>query len=98
MENIEILDKYLPLGTIVLIKGNVKKLMIIARGVLAGKGEDRKIFDYGAALYPEGLMDERIIFFNHEDIFKIVAEGYSDSDDEIMNENIKNWLKEVTLK
>lgn len=54
-----------------------------------------RIFDYGAALYPEGLMDERLIFFNHNDIYMIVAEGYSDSDDLIMNDNIKNWLSEV---
>ena len=40
-------------------------------------------------------MDERLIFLNHGDIYKVVAEGYSDSDDEIMNENIKNWVKEV---
>ena len=40
-------------------------------------------------------MDERLIFLNHRDIYKVVAEGYSDSDDEIMNENIKNWVKEV---
>lgn len=96
MENkVEVLDKYLALGSIVLVKGNVKKLMIVARGVLAGKEPEKKLFDYGAVLYPEGLMDERLIFLNHGDIYKVVAEGYSDSDDEIMNENIKNWIKEV---
>lgn len=93
--NVEVLDKYLALGSIVLVKGNVKKLMIVARGVLAGKEPEKKLFDYGAVLYPEGLMDERLIFLNHRDIYKVVAEGYSDSDDEIMNENIKNWINEV---
>lgn len=91
----EILDRYLPLGSIVLIRGNVKKLMIVARGVITGKEPNRKVFDYGAVLYPEGMMDDRIIFFNQKDIFQVVVEGYTDSDDQIMNENIRNWLKEV---
>ena len=98
MDNkIEILDRYLPLGSIILIKGNVKKLMIVARGVLAGQDSDKKLYDYGAVLYPEGLIDERLIFFNNSDIYNVVSEGYSDSDDEIMNENIKNWIKEVNI-
>ena len=42
MENkVEVLDKYLALGSIVLVKGNVKKLMIVARGVLAGKEPEK---------------------------------------------------------
>ena len=94
--NVEMLDRYLPLGSIVLVKGNVKKLMIVARGVLTGNDSNKKIYNYGAVLYPEGLIDERLIFFNNSDIFKVVAEGYSDSDDEIMNENIKNWIKGVS--
>ena len=45
-----------------------------------GKEPEKKLFDYGAVLYPEGLMDERLIFLNHRDIYKVVAEGYSDAD------------------
>ena len=85
-------EKYLPLGSIVVLKGNIKKLMIVARGVMTG-GENGRLLDYGAVMYPEGLIDENMIFFNHKDIYKVVFEGYSDSDEEIMNANIQNWVK-----
>ncbi len=85
-------EKYLPLGSIVVLKGNIKKLMIVARGVMTG-GENGRLLDYGAVMYPEGLIDENMIFFNHKDIYKVVFEGYSDSDEEIMNVNIQNWVK-----
>lgn len=37
-------------------------------------------FDYGACLYPEGVVGENLIYFNHEDIFKIVQEGYTNDE------------------
>ncbi|MCR4839219.1 MAG: DUF4176 domain-containing protein [Eubacterium sp.] len=88
-----VLEKYLPLGSIVVLNGSVKKLMITARGVLTGEGENRRIYDYGAALYPEGVMDEKMLFFDQKDIYRIVFEGYTDMDDEIMNDTIKKWVK-----
>jgi len=87
-------EKYLPLGSIVVVKGNLKKLMIIARGVMAGSGENGRLLDYGAVMYPEGLVDENMLFFNHKDIYKVVFEGYSDPDDEMMNDNIKKWVED----
>ena len=88
-----VLEKYLPLGSIVVLNGSVKKLMITARGMLTGEGENRRIYDYGAALYPEGVMDEKMLFFDQKDIYRIVFEGYTDMDDEIMNDTIKKWVK-----
>ena len=50
--------KMLPLGSIVILKGNTKKMMIIARVIgLPVKGEVYR-FDYGACLYPEGNVAE----------------------------------------
>nr|WP_231198221.1 DUF4176 domain-containing protein [Streptococcus equi] len=51
----------LPLGSIVILKGNTKKMMIIARVIAAPiKGEVYR-FDYGACLYPEGMMGDSLI-------------------------------------
>ncbi|MBR0147349.1 MAG: DUF4176 domain-containing protein [Eubacterium sp.] len=94
-EEAGVVERYLPLGSIVVVNGNVKKLMITARGIVSGQGEGRKLFDYGAALYPEGVLDDKMIFFNHKDIYRIVFEGYTDADDDIMNDNIKKWVKSV---
>ena len=48
-------------------------------------------FDYGACLYPEGMVGDSLIYFNHEDVFKVVQEGYSDDDNELMLEHIAEF-------
>ncbi|HEM3610699.1 TPA: DUF4176 domain-containing protein [Streptococcus suis] len=87
----------LPLGSVVILKGNTKKMMIISRVIAAPvKGEVYR-FDYGACLYPEGLMGDSLIYFNNEDILKVVQEGYTDDDNEIMLENIANILSTTDI-
>ena len=97
MERIE----FLPLGTIVVLNGAVKKLMIAQRAVTIANDKDPEAepqyFDYGAVLYPEGLIDGQLVYFNSEDIYTIIAEGYSDKDDELIidenNESLNNIEK-----
>lgn len=93
--DVNILEHYLPLGSIVVLNGSVKKMMITARGLIAPVGEENKVFDYGGIFYPEGVMGEKMAFFNQKDIYKVVFQGYSDADDDAMNDNIKNWLRKV---
>ena len=70
---------FLPLGSVVILKGAVKKLLVVGRGSIV-EGE---FFDYGAFLYPEGMIDTNVAYFNRDDISKVVFEGYSDADDEL---------------
>ena len=93
--DVNILERYLPLGSIVVLNGSVKKMMITARGLMAPVGEENKVFDYGGIFYPEGVMGDKMAFFNQKDIYKVVFQGYSDADDDAMNDNIKNWLQKV---
>lgn len=71
---------FLPLGSIVILKGAMKKLMIVSRASVL----NNKYFDYGAILYPEGMVDENIAYFNGKDIVKVVSEAYTDDDDALM--------------
>lgn len=93
--DVNILEHYLPLGSIVVLNGSVKKMMITARGLIAPVGEENKVFDYGGIFYPEGVIGDKMAFFNQKDIYKVVFQGYSDADDDAMNDNIKNWLRKV---
>ena len=63
-------------------------MLIIARMIAAPVKGDLYRFYYGACLYPEGIVGENLIYFNHEDIFKIVQEGYTNDENELMLENI----------
>ncbi|MBC1925540.1 DUF4176 domain-containing protein [Listeria innocua] len=71
---------YLPLGSIVITEGSLKKLMIVSRATILGN----EYYDYQAVLYPEGMIDENVACFNREDIIKIVHEGFTDDDDELL--------------
>ena len=94
MEKVE----YLPLGSIVVIKGGVKKFVIIARGLGVKIGDETVFFDYGGCMYPEGMIGDAVMYFQHEDVIKTVHKGYSDEDDELMVGNINTALETTQLK
>lgn len=72
-------------------------MLIIARMIAAPVKGDLYRFDYGACLYPEGVVDENLINFNHEDIFKIAQEGYTNDENELMLENIAAVIDETDI-
>ena len=79
-------EKFLPVGTVVLLKNGKRELMITSYYVMpAGDVYDKngqvdakgKMYDYGACLYPEGLItSEQIFVFNHDQIEKVCFKGY----------------------
>lgn len=74
----------LPLGSIVLLKEGLQKLMVVERGAIYTNQETGQddFADYMAVVYPAGLNPETTIFFQHKDIDKVVFKGYSDSEEE----------------
>lgn len=90
--------EFLPLGSIVIVRGNTKKLMIISRGLAVSQDEGMRYYDYGACLYPEGLMGDKVVYFNHEAVQKTVHEGYADEDDGLMLDNLSKALEHVEIE
>ncbi len=86
--------KFLPIGSIVVLKGGIQKLMIVSRAVNVKTADGDKYFDYGGCIYPIGLINDKVAYFKREDILKIIYEGYSDEDNELMVENINISMKE----
>ena len=72
-------------------------MLIIARVIVAPVKGDIYRFDYGACLYPEGMVGDSLIYFNDEDIFKVVQEGYSDEDNDLMLENIAAVIDQTDI-
>lgn len=81
-------QEFLPLGSIVLLDGSVKKLMVLARGAMANIKGEQRLFDYGACTYPEGVFGDTMLYFNGKDIVKVISRGYSDNEEELMQENL----------
>lgn len=71
-------NEYLPIGSVVLLKGAIRKAMII--GIIQStKGEDGVIkeHDYIAVMFPEGFLNTETMFmFNHDQINDVVYRGY----------------------
>ena len=92
MEQNKKYEKYLPIGSVVLLKEGLKKLMITGY-CITKKNDKTKIYDYIACLYPEGIIDtEKNILFDHENIERIYAIGYIDDDQKQYNTKIIEYI------
>ena len=77
--------KYLPIGSVVLLNGGIKKVMIIgykAKTTSASNvGNEELVWDYSGCIYPEGLFSsDRILLFNHSQINKLFYTGFQDEE------------------
>lgn len=84
-------EKYLPIGTVVLLKNATKRVMITGFCAIEDK-EKNTMWDYSGCMYPEGfLASNQTCLFNHEQIEKIYYLGLIDEEEE----NFKTKLKEL---
>ena len=90
--------EYLPLGSVVVVSGGVRKYVIVARGLQVKVNGTNQFFDYGACLYPEGMQGDQLMYFQHSNISKVVFEGFSDEDNEMMVENIQEAAERMEVK
>ena len=83
-------EKYLPIGTVVLLKDAEKRLMIT--GFCTSSEDDvEKVYDYSGCLYPEGIISSKQTFlFNHNQITKIYHFGLRDEEEQKLQEVLKN--------
>lgn len=74
-------SELLPIGSVVLLNGAEKKLMIY--GIGQTDATNNIDYDYIGVMYPEGNMGEGSQFlFNHTDIAKVFFRGYEDEERE----------------
>ncbi|EPI09176.1 DUF4176 domain-containing protein [Enterococcus faecalis] len=90
-------EKLLPIGSIVLLEEGLQKLMVVGRGTIYTDQQTGKdtFADYMAVLYPTGLNPETTIFFNHENIDRVIFTGYSDEEEIRFLEVYQEWKEEL---
>lgn len=88
-------DRVLPIGSIVLLKGGKRRVMVI--GYCKYKDDDRvTIYDYAGCLYPQGFMSpEKTVLFNHEQIERIYSLGFQNEERFAFEERLKCAIAEV---
>lgn len=84
-------EKYLPLGSVVILKEAKKKLMITGYRMKAIETPD-KIYDYCGCIHPEGtISSELTCVFDHSQIEKVFFTGYVDKE-------VNNFLEKISDK
>ena len=100
----EIGERFLPIGTVVLLKGGKKELMIISYCIIpAGDVYDKNgkvdvgetMFDYAGCVYPEGMItSDQLFAFNHDQIEKVVYKGYETDNQKEISKVLNGGLAE----
>ena len=91
-------EKFLPIGTVVLLKEGTKRLMITGY-CMAAPESSNTIFDYAGCLFPEGfILDQKVALFNHDEIDKIDHLGLEDEEQREFIDKLKDIIKEKTAK
>ena len=89
----EVGEKYLPVGTICLLKDGTKKVMVTGFCIKSPEIQD-KVFDYIGCLYPEGVISsDQNLLFDHSQIVQIFHKGYITPEET----EFKNKLKQLTV-
>ncbi|UUM62190.1 DUF4176 domain-containing protein [Streptococcus suis] len=88
----------LPLGSVIYLEEATTKLMIVGRGPIFESDGENVYSDYVGVIYQEGINPEDAIFFNHENIEKVVFEGYKDEEEELFMEVYKSWDSVLEVK
>jgi hypothetical protein len=90
-------EKYLPLGSICLLKGGKRYIVVI--GYLGmGSEEKNTVYDYIGAVYPLGVITSDISFmFDHDQIEKVIFKGFEDEEGKEFNEKLNSLSKDDVL-
>lgn len=100
-------EKFLPIGTIVKLKGGIKEVMITSYCIFPTNTQivdgrkvsaPKKIYEYGGCTYPEGIIDSNVACaFNHEQIEEILHLGYETDEQRklsmVLNEGYEAYKK-----
>ena len=85
-------EELLPIGSIVLLKGGRKKIMII--GVKQTDLNTNIVYDYLAIPYPEGFISSDCLFFINQDaIDQVFFKGYEDEERKIFITTLANYYE-----
>ena len=83
-------EELLPIGSVVVLKGGTKKIMINGHYTAANENPD-KLYDYRGCPYPEGIIySDGVALFDTNDINEIVHQGY-------LNDESINFLDKISI-
>lgn len=88
-------QKFLPIGTVVMLKGGSKRVMIT--GFCSMAAEDQStMFDYSGCMYPEGfLSSDQTALFNHNQIERVYHLGLVDEEEQKFKTSLNALISQM---
>lgn len=84
------MKELLPIGSVVLLKGAEKSLMIIGTTQIDDEGTK---YDYISCIFPEGYVNAETFFlFNHEDIVEVKFVGCINAESQTYAQMVKEGV------
>lgn len=91
-------QRTLPIGSVVRTNRGRALIMIVSYLPLTELEGQKGYFDYGGIAFPQGMTDEKIFFFNKEDIQQVIFVGYTDVTFQKMLDNYDDLISEIPYK
>jgi len=93
----EMRDKFLPVGSVVLLKNATKRIMVIGYCTVDNAKPD-VVYDYSGVLFPEGsLSSDQTLLFNHDQIAKIDHIGLEDEEEKKFQLELNKMVSEQKI-
>ena len=86
--------EFLPLGSVVVLEGGSQRVIIVGRGLNVNDQGETFFFDYAGVPYPNGMVGDRIAYFDHDAIARVFFTGYSDDEDKIIVDRMNEYIAE----
>ncbi len=87
-----IYEKVLPIGTVVILEGAQRKVMIVGYQ-RSQKDNPDKIYDYCGCVYPEGYVSpELTVVFDHKQIERIFSMGLQNDEEISFQEKLRTII------
>lgn len=89
-------EKYLPIGSVVLLQNGSKRVMI--NGFCAiDPQKPKKVYDYSGVLFPEGsLSSDQALLFDHSQIARIDHLGLEDKEEKEFKIKLEVLIEKMT--
>lgn len=88
-------EKYLPIGSVVLLENGSKRVMINGFCAIDPKNP-QKIFDYSGVLFPEGsLSSDQALLFDHTQVARIDHLGLEDQEEKDFKVKLNTLLEKM---
>ena len=87
--------KYLPIGSVVLLKEATKRIMVTGYASVSPDTGD-KVYDYSGCFFPEGFIDyDEVFVFDHNQIETVCFKGFEDEEQQEFMGKLEAELKNI---